>query len=62
MAKENYIKICPKCGSTNIMEGVSVWGNDASSLDCCEDCKYQGIIPQIEESEVEGFRKELKEQ
>ena len=30
--------------------------------DTCKDCGYQGIIPEIEKSKIEDFKKEIKNQ
>lgn len=60
--KEKYIKICPKCGSTRIgFRGIT----KSILINFCEDCKYglptgNAIFPEIKESEVKKFKKQLK--
>lgn len=69
MSKENYIKICPKCGSTNwkmpnpthATVGSLTRVQMVNNVHLCQDCDYQGIFPEVEESKVEEFRKQLKE-
>lgn len=63
MKTETYIKICPKCGSTRISP-YSHWGTSQGEVlhSYCENCNWKGFIPEIEESQVENFRKELKRQ
>jgi len=52
-----FVKICPKCGSTNIMvEGFKY------TLDSCNDCGFQiQNFPEIEITEIEEFKKQLKD-
>jgi hypothetical protein len=58
MKKQDYIRICPKCGSTNVFTKV----NKANSVERCRDCNYSNItFPEVKTSEVETFRKELKQ-
>lgn len=65
MKKPKYVKICPKCGSTNITpytkSGV-IFGENL--VDYCKDCYYgygkSGFFPEVEESKIEEFRKKLK--
>ena len=62
---ENYIKICPKCGSTNIGSGYY----NSAPHDFCKDCGFGDIktdsiaftnFPEVKISEIENFRRELK--
>ena len=56
------IKICPKCGSTNItFTGIR------TNYDYCKDCGYgknyhleNALFPEIDPENVEDFRKEVK--
>jgi hypothetical protein len=67
MTKENYIKICPKCESTDIAINTDMFTGQGGAFfsDYCKNCNYGypygSFFPEIEESEVETFRKELKE-
>jgi len=60
--KENWVKICPKCGSTNIRSHVRGFFTNAGTADQdnCKDCGYNGTTPEIKESEIRNFRKELE--
>ena len=61
-----YIKICPNCGSTD----VSVESFNYMVRDICKECGYGSIkeslfindllyFPEILESDIEEFRKEV---
>jgi len=63
--KDNYLKVCPKCGSTNIGHHVrfaSTYGSDLAYY--CKKCNYgymsNGFFPEVEESKIEEFRENLK--
>ena len=62
MKKENYLKICPKCGSVNITQ----WVKEEKLLCHCKDCYYGylsgALFPEVEESMVGEFRKNLIKQ
>ncbi|MBU2590200.1 MAG: hypothetical protein KKA65_00820 [Nanoarchaeota archaeon] len=60
MKEKKFIKICPKCGSTNITIPPSGLDLKMSQPDYCKDCKNRGIFPEIEEDKVEYFKKVLK--
>ena len=67
--ENNYVKICPKCGSTHIQlptAFILVGGIFPAPLtvhkDTCKDCRYDGIIPEVEKSKIEDFKKEIKNQ
>ena len=65
---EQYVKVCPNCGSTNIIFS----GYNTNIYDSCTDCGLHkndnGIIPkgsfanflEVKVSELENFRKEIK--
>ena len=62
--ENDYIKICPKCGSTNITSETGryhIYGAQEYK-DNCQDCGYSGIIPEVEKSKIEEFKKEIKNQ
>lgn len=63
MTKEKYVKICPKCGSTDVQVDFSnasfAIGSPVSHN--CNSCGTVGMVfPEVEESKVEEFRKKLK--
>ena len=64
--KQNYKKICPKCGSTDIIPWTKYGLTEGELLiDYCKNCYYGhpngGFFPEVEESQIEEFRDELKE-
>jgi len=59
MNKEKYVKICPKCGSTNIRIPPAGMDVKMTIRDYCEDCGNRGNFPEIKEFEIKKFRKEL---
>jgi len=66
--KNEYIKACPKCGSTNIESPTAfVLGSylfpfslSGVNKDTCKDCRYQGVIPEVEKSKIKDFKKQIK--
>ncbi len=60
MKKETFVKICPKCGSTNIKTPPGGLNFYMSQPNYCQDCGNNGIIPEIEISKVKEFKKNLQ--
>ncbi|MEA3378167.1 MAG: hypothetical protein U9Q69_00860 [Nanoarchaeota archaeon] len=60
MKKERFVKICPKCGSTNIT--IPPGGTDIhlAPPDYCQECENRGIFPEVKKTQVEKFKKLLK--
>ena len=69
--KKRYVPICPKCGSTNIINvylaspaELSKFGiigaPPSPSVFICKKCGYYGICPEIEEDKILDFREKLK--
>ena len=63
---EKYIKVCPKCGSTNITVYTKAGTFSGEILsEYCKDCNYGytsgGFFPELKESKIGEFRKQLKE-
>lgn len=64
MAKEDYIKVCPRCGSTNAR--FSDLKIDAGPMgDTCEDCGFGDAgnsvsFPEVVKSKLQYFKKALK--
>ncbi|MBN2422428.1 hypothetical protein JXB41_04330 [Candidatus Woesearchaeota archaeon] len=60
MKNKIYVKICPKCGSTN--NTIPPAGRDIHMTmpDYCKNCENRGLFPEIEKSKIPEFRKELK--
>jgi len=55
---EKYTKVCPRCGSKDVrFEATS-----AGIFDICKKCEFRmNNFPEVKESELENFRKEIKE-
>ena len=57
--KDNYIKICPRCGNTNIVQIKK----EEKLLDYRNDCYYGyisgAIFPEVKESKLKEFKKQL---
>lgn len=63
--KQKYFPICPKCGSIDIGTDFSnpvVWNYGTPPKRRCNSCGYIGnIFPEILESKIATFKKELKD-
>ena len=59
--KERHVKICPRCGSTNIITNTGRYliGGIELLKDNCGGCGYEGFIPEVKESKIERFREDL---
>jgi len=58
---EEFIKICPRCGNTNLTIPPAGLDIKMTHKDYCQKCKERGGFPEVWAYEVEAFRKELKE-
>lgn len=58
--KEQFTKICPKCGSIDLPVRTDFVGILAPTPEKCGKCSYSGLFPEIEINEIEEFRKSLK--
>lgn len=58
--KEQYTKICPKCGSIDLSIRTDFIEMLAPTPERCKKCGYTGLFPEIEINEIEEFRKEIK--
>jgi len=56
----NYIKICPKCGSTDITVPPAGMDIRMTMPDYCKKCGNRGVFPEVEKDKVEEFRKKIK--
>ncbi len=57
---KNCTKICPKCGNIDLPIVTGFAQMLAPIPEKCKKCNYSGLFPEIEISEIEEFRKELK--
>ena len=60
MNKNNFIKICPKCGSIDLPIRTDFVHILAPTPEKCRRCGYAGLFPEIEFNEIEEFRKTIK--
>lgn len=62
MNKEKYVKVCPKCGSTNVSSfSGKYFSSKEFYLRCeCKDCGYEGVIPEVEQSKLKKFKDRIK--
>ena len=60
---KKFVRICPKCGSTNIKTDFSnpvVWAYGTTTKYKCISCSYLGtIFPEVLRNEVKNYKKEL---
>ncbi|MCK5138210.1 MAG: hypothetical protein KAK00_04585 [Nanoarchaeota archaeon] len=58
----NYIKICPKCGSTDTK--IPNAGLDMKMIlaDKCLNCDFIGNFPEVESDKIEEFKDKIKKQ
>jgi len=59
MTTENYVKICPQCGNTDIMIPPAGQDIEMSVQDYCKVCKAKGIFPEVKVSKVAEFQKAI---
>ncbi|MBI1936082.1 hypothetical protein HYS31_06595 [Candidatus Woesearchaeota archaeon] len=63
---KDYVKICPKCGSTDIHLETRIIGgySEGSGGNFCRNCSYGVdkivIFPEIKKSKIKEFIKEIK--
>ncbi|HLC60380.1 MAG TPA: hypothetical protein VJJ52_03040 [Candidatus Nanoarchaeia archaeon] len=55
--KEEFIKICPKCGSIDLPIKSNFIDMLMPVAEKCEKCGYSGLFPEINIKEIEDFRK-----
>jgi len=58
--KGKYVKVCPKCGSTDVhldFSNPAVWGYGAPTSYQCESCGHVAhIFPEILKEDVEAYK------
>ena len=60
MTKEQFTKICPKCGSIDIPIRTNFAEMLMPTPEKCKNCNYSGLFPEIEINEIKEFRESLK--
>ena len=58
--KQEYTKICPKCGSIDLPIRTDFVQMLAPTPEKCSKCSYSGMFPDIDINEIEEFRKMIK--
>lgn len=65
MKKERHVKVCPKCGSTDVHVDFSnpvVWAYGTTTKYQCESCGHTApVFPEMPEKEVAHYKRMLKE-
>lgn len=65
MKKEQYVQVCPKCGSTRVHVDFSnpvVWAYGTTTKYRCESCGHMApIFPEMPKKEVTHYKRMLKE-
>jgi len=56
----NYVKVCPKCGSTDVKMPHGGLDIKMTMKDECLKCGFIGNFPEVEEENIEEFRKGVK--
>ncbi len=54
-----FVKICPRCGGTNITIPPAGLDIKMTVPDYCRDCHNFGLFPEVEESEIDYFQKQM---
>ena len=67
------IKVCPRCGSTDLkrrhpldgrkigsISGAGTRGSDGLDIFVCQQCGYTGTCPVIDEKDILKFKEELR--
>ena len=57
MKKENFVRICPKCGSINLIVDYPNITTPMMIGSKCQDCGYSGVCPEVEISNIKEFKK-----
>jgi len=60
--KKQYTKICPKCGNIDLPVKTNFVDMLMPTPEKCTKCSYNGLFPEIEIDEIEGFRKSIGKQ
>ena len=63
--KAEWVLMCPKCGSIDVKNlfltgSVLSWNFYLPQKYHCNKCKYEGIMPEVDVTELEDIRKEIK--
>ena len=63
MPKEKYVRVCPKCGSTNVHADLSkdmiAWGGSTRMV--CDDCGYSAMLfPEVLKSQAGKLKAKSK--
>ena len=59
MPKNQFVKICPKCGNMDLPIRINFAELLAPTSEKCNKCGYTGLFPEIEINEIQNFRKRL---
>lgn len=63
---KNFVRICPKCGSTSVQTDFSnpvVWAYGTTTKFRCNSCSYVGnLFPEISKDNLKDYKEELEEE
>lgn len=57
---KNTIKVCPKCGSTNLAIPPAKIAMGKKQRDICRDCNNMGHFPEKVVTEVASFQRKMR--
>ena len=61
---EKYIKVCPKCGSSEVgpdFSNPAVWAYGSNPQYSCDSCQHVGLVfPEVVEKDVKEVSKKFK--
>lgn len=64
MKTENYIQVCPQCGSTNVSRNSGIEAaafHYANTVYKCDDCGFFAqAFPEMTKDNIKKFRKQLE--
>lgn len=62
--KKNFVKVCPKCGSSDVkteMDNAAKVNYGVPLNSICEACGFRNVVfPEVAEDNIEEFRKQIK--
>ncbi|HLC50689.1 MAG TPA: hypothetical protein VJI97_04665 [Candidatus Nanoarchaeia archaeon] len=64
MRQNDFLLVCPKCGSTNVSNDLSKdmisWGGSTRYL--CNDCDYSAIMfPEMKKTQISKFKSNISQ-
>jgi len=60
MVKDNYVKVCPQCGSTDVKMPKAGMDIRMTLKDMCMQCGNIGNFPEVEMGKIKDFQKKIR--